>query len=56
MFSKTTHQSKYIEIIKVNKAIITRDAEGPIHVDGEPLIKGKELTVSIKHLSLKLIV
>lgn len=56
MFSKTTHHSKYIEIIKVNKAIITRETEEPIHVDGEPLIKGKELKVSVKHLSLKLIV
>lgn len=56
MFTKRPHKSKYLEIIKVSRAFITRETEGPIHVDGEPLIKGKELTINIKHLALKLIV
>ncbi|OAQ39278.1 diacylglycerol kinase [Pedobacter psychrophilus] len=56
MFFKTTHQSKYIEIIKVNNAVISRETDGPIHLDGEPLLKGRDLKVSIKHLALKLIV
>jgi diacylglycerol kinase (ATP) len=56
MFTKTIHKSKYVEIIKINSAMITREVEGPIHTDGEPLIKGKELSIKIKHLALKLIV
>jgi diacylglycerol kinase (ATP) len=56
MFTKTIHKSKYVEIIKINSAMITREVEGLIHTDGEPLIKGKELSIKIKHLALKLIV
>ncbi|MBK0381571.1 diacylglycerol kinase family lipid kinase [Pedobacter sp. SD-b] len=56
MFSKTAHQSKYVEILKVKEATLVREKEGPIHIDGEPLIKGKNLNIEIKHLALNLIV
>jgi diacylglycerol kinase (ATP) len=34
MFTKKIHKSKYVEIIKINSALISREVEGPIHTDG----------------------
>ncbi len=56
MFTKTAEQSKYVEIIKAKNFEIIREAEGPVHVDGEPFLMGKKLTVGLKALALKIIV
>lgn len=56
MFSQTAPKSKYIEIIKAKEFNISREFEGPIHVDGEPLTMGKQLNIYVKPLTLELIV
>ncbi len=56
MFAKTSANSKYVDIIKAQNFKIIREAEAPVHVDGEPFLMGTELTVGIKPLALKIIV
>lgn len=56
MFTKTTHLSKNIEILKGKNITITRKESGPIHIDGEPLNFPKEINIKVKHLSLSLLV
>jgi diacylglycerol kinase (ATP) len=56
MFMKSAHFSNYVEILRGNKIIIRRLKSGPIHLDGEPLMMGEILNISIKHLALELIV
>ena len=56
MFAKSTHYSKYVEIIKAKHIVINRENEGPIHLDGEPFMMDKTLNIEVKHLGLELIV
>jgi diacylglycerol kinase (ATP) len=56
MLTATTHQSKFVDIIKGREIIIRRPEEGAIHIDGEPMFMGKDLQVSILPLSLNVIV
>lgn len=56
MFSKTTESSKYVRIIKGKEILIKRVKAGPVHLDGEPQQMGTDISVTIKHLSLNLIV
>ena len=56
MFAKSTHYSKYVEIIKAKHIVISRAKEGPIHLDGEPFMMGEKLTIDVNHLGLTLIV
>lgn len=56
LFSKTVHNSVYIEILKGKNISIIRAEEGPIHIDGEPLNFPKEIDITVKHLSLSLLV
>lgn len=56
MFAKSAHHSKYVEICRGRDIIIKRAKKGPIHLDGEPLIVNELLTISVKHLTLDLIV
>lgn len=56
MFAQTTPKSKYVEIIKAKEFMINRDKIGPVHVDGEPCVMGKELKIFVKPLALELIV
>lgn len=56
MFAKTTSSSKYVSIIKAQNFEILRETEAAVHVDGEPFLMGKHLTVSVKPLALRIIV
>lgn len=56
MFAKTAENSKYVDIIKASNFEIIREAEAPVHVDGEPFLMDTHLNVRIKHLALKIIV
>lgn len=56
MFSKSTHRSKYVEIIKGKEIRILREGNGAIHLDGEPYDMGSELQINIKSLSLSVLV
>jgi len=56
MFNKSTHLSKYVEIIKGKEIRILRTESGAIHIDGEPCNMASELTINIKPLSLSVLV
>lgn len=56
MFSKTAHHSPYVEILRGRDIKIIRSVEGPVHLDGEPVIFPTEINVSVKHLSLNLVI
>lgn len=56
MFSRSTHKSKYVEIIKGREIRIIRAGGGAIHIDGEPCDMPSELSINIKPLSLTVLV
>ncbi len=56
MFSRSTHRSKYVVILKGREIRITRQGDGAIHLDGEPYDMGSELQINIKPLSLSVLV
>jgi diacylglycerol kinase (ATP) len=56
MFTKTADTSRFVEIIRGKHIQVTRKAEGPAHIDGEPQILGKSTEINIIPLSLKVIV
>lgn len=55
MFSSHTDRTDLVEIIKGREITISREQDAAIHIDGEPLIMGKELKISIVPLSLNII-
>jgi len=56
MFAKTANQSSFVEIIRGKHVKVKREGEGPMHLDGEPEIVGKEIEINILPGSLKVIV
>lgn len=56
MFNKSTHRSKYIEIIRGKDIRIFREQDGAVHLDGEPSMMGKEINIKIKPLGLTILV
>ncbi len=56
MFTKTADSSRYVEIIKGKHIVITRQEEGPIHLDGEPQVAGTAIDIEIVPNSLHVIV
>ena len=56
MFSKTSNLSRFVEIIQGNHFQIKRVKSGPVHLDGEPTYMGEDLSVTIKHLALELVI
>ena len=56
MFIKTAHKSKYVEIIRGKSIRITRQAEGMVHLDGEPQMMGKEIEIMVNPLNLSILV
>lgn len=56
MFSKSTHRSKYVEIIKGKEIKIVREGSGSIHLDGEPCNMASELVIKVKPLTLSVLV
>ncbi|HLA49851.1 MAG TPA: diacylglycerol kinase family protein [Thermodesulfovibrionia bacterium] len=54
LFNKGIHRSKYLEILKAKEIIIKQTAD-IAHIDGEPVIPGKELRLNINPLSLKIV-
>ena len=55
LFTKSIHNSKFVEIVKIKEAII-RQEKKIAHIDGEPYNMGNELRVKINPLSLKVII
>jgi diacylglycerol kinase (ATP) len=56
MFTKTAEGSKYVEIVKGKHVHITRQQEGPIHLDGEPQVAGTDIDIEVVPAALKVIV
>lgn len=55
MFRKSTHRSKYLQIIQGSSIIIKRECEAAVHLDGDPFSMGKELSVEIIPQSLNIL-
>lgn len=55
MFNKSTYKSKFVQILRAKNIKIIRKNPSEVHVDGEPLIMGTELNISIRSLSLKVL-
>jgi diacylglycerol kinase (ATP) len=56
MLSAKTHQTEMVEIITGKNIQIFREHEAAIHIDGEPFLMGKEISISVQPLSLQVIV
>lgn len=56
LFLKKFDQTKYIEIIRAKEVVIKRKKGKNVHLDGDPKTMGKELTMRINPLSLKVVV
>jgi diacylglycerol kinase (ATP) len=56
MFNKTTHRSRFVEIIKGREIRILRKGPGAVHVDGEPQLMDAELNIRVKPLSLSVLI
>jgi YegS/Rv2252/BmrU family lipid kinase len=56
LLDQSIDQNKYDEIIRARKIHLHHDQPLLGHVDGEPLILGNDVDISILHLSLKVIV
>lgn len=55
LFNRSAHQSDYVEIIRGQNILIEREENGPVHVDGEPILLEKDLMITVKPNSLKII-
>jgi YegS/Rv2252/BmrU family lipid kinase len=56
MLTKTSEGTNYVEILRGKQINVTRQADGPIHLDGEPRIMGTAIHINIIPNSLKVIV
>ena len=56
LFLKKFDQTRYVEIIRAKEVVLKRRKGKSIHLDGDPKIMGKELTMKINPLSLNVIV
>jgi diacylglycerol kinase (ATP) len=56
MLTKTSESTSYVEIIRGKQINVTRQSEGPIHLDGEPQVMGTAIHINIVPNSLKVIV
>jgi len=56
MLTKTSESTSYVEIIRGKQINVTRQTEGPIHLDGEPQVMGTAIHINIVPSSLKVIV
>ncbi|WPU93805.1 diacylglycerol kinase family protein [Mucilaginibacter sabulilitoris] len=56
MLTKTSEGTNYVEIIRGKEINVTRQTEGPIHLDGEPQVMGTAIHINVVPNSLKVIV
>jgi diacylglycerol kinase (ATP) len=56
MFTKTANTSRFVEIIRGKHIRVKRNNDGPMHLDGEPEIAGKEIVINILPRSLSVVV
>ncbi len=56
LFLRRFDRTRYVEIIRAKEVILKRKKGKNIHLDGDPKIMGKELSIKINPLSLNVIV
>jgi len=56
MMTKTADKVQFLEIIRGKHIVIKRTEDGPVHLDGEPMMEGKQVTIDVLPASLKVIV
>jgi diacylglycerol kinase (ATP) len=56
LFMKLFDRTRYIEIIRAKEVVLRRKKGKNIHLDGDPKTMGKELTVRVNPLSLRVVV
>jgi YegS/Rv2252/BmrU family lipid kinase len=56
MLTKTSEGTSYVEILRGKHINVTRQGDGPIHLDGEPQVMGAAIHINIIPNSLKVIV
>lgn len=56
LFNGTLHRSRNTKAAKGKRIVIRREAEGPAHLDGEPVILGAELDVRVVPQSLRVLI
>lgn len=56
LFTKNIDANLHVNTIRTKAITLTRDNEGPVHIDGTPTIMGPELQVSIVEEGLKVLV
>jgi diacylglycerol kinase (ATP) len=54
LFNKRMHNSKFVETIRAKEVIVHQEAE-TAHIDGEPVLLGKEIKINVDPLSLKVV-
>lgn len=55
LFMKTLSKNSKIKTFRTKKLHIHRDNEGAIHYDGDPVMTGTDINVSIEHLGLRIV-
>lgn len=53
LFRKTFDQSRYVTSLTTKEVTLSRESDGEFHIDGDPLMMGREIKVEIDPLSLK---
>lgn len=56
LFLKKIKYSEFVDTYRCKEVVITRDSEGVIQFDGESMVMGRELKVSVHHNALEVIV
>ena len=55
LFMKTLGNNSKIKTFRTNKLHIHRSQPGAIHYDGDPIMTGTDIDVSIEHLGLRIV-
>lgn len=53
LFKKTFDKSRHVTSLTSKEVLLIREREGEFHIDGDPVIMGKEIKVEVDPLSLK---
>ena len=56
LFTKTIDQNSHIKTLRCKSLHIVRQSEGVVHYDGEPVMTGNDITISIVPAGLRVIV
>lgn len=55
LFMKTLANNSKIKTFRTNRLHIHRKEDGAIHYDGDPIMTGKDIDVSIEHLGIRIV-